>query len=183
MPCSWSVSLQWNNQSVAWASLGAPHSPIMFHPCFAESLGEMWFCKMLRHFLSAFVLLRAHLSMQTLGTQEPFLKKRIFLHKEKNKYSYHEMLIGKHLTELKSSKLQFHLETLLRTVAQETASQRALKMQGRRQQVYKFLTGKYMQPSMHLDKRLVLIIETPTSQVNDLSAFLCVGRCMNLRSL
>ena len=38
------------------------------------------------------------------------------------------MLIGKHLTELKSSKLQFYLETLLRTVAQETASQRALKM-------------------------------------------------------
>ena len=68
MPRSWSMSLQWNNESVAWASLGAPHPPIMFHPCFAESLGEMWFCKLLRHFLSAFVLLRAHLSMQTLGT-------------------------------------------------------------------------------------------------------------------
>ena len=77
----------------------------------------------------------------------------------------------------------------LRTIALGTASQTALRncfeeVEEEPGYVQNFFGWKYIQSSIHLGKRFLLITHKKTQipQVNDFNAFLYTGRCKNPRA-
>ena len=78
----------------------------------------------------------------------------------------------------------FYLVDFLRAQAQEAASQVALRdcSKGVREELG-YIGDLQQKPGRWNIKRLLLIKENKTSQVNAFSTFLCMGRCKSLGSL
>ena len=78
----------------------------------------------------------------------------------------------------------FHLGTFLRITVWETASQIALRKHSkevRKEPGYiGFFVGKQTNKLIVKHQKITANHKNQTSQVNDFSAFLCVGRCKSL---